>query len=374
MTDRASSIGTTSRPREGVRTTPSGAMVEVRTPRSPPRAFDASPSFYDSPALGLARSSPRTRSLEDQLDAVLGAIVSARKDVDALSPFRARAGSPARRRGGRSTPTSGSGGSSSWSARAAALAAELSGPGSGFSSPSTQHPLVDHHRLGHLARLNSGSGLSHSGGLSPLASPGEVDALRREVADLRARLDATAAQLADERRARHFGAHPPSSSADDSPTPRLAEEPTRAALAAARAEAAAANARADKLQHALSEMLRGASAATDALVECGGGGVGGGGAEREVAGGGLVRGAGGGDGGDGVHRVGSTNAVDTNRSPRPSRGRLAPPRSGGVGRRGASSFVSASSIARADGFSSSTEEIRFVFVLYRPSSIIRAMS
>ena len=145
-------------------------MVEDRTPRSPPRAFDASPSFYDSPALGLARWSPRTRSLEDHLDAVLGAIVSARKDVDALSPFRARAGSPARRRGGRSTPTSGSGGSSSWSARAAALEAELSGPG--FSSPSTQHPLVDHHRLGYLARLNSGSGLSHSGGLSPLASPG----------------------------------------------------------------------------------------------------------------------------------------------------------------------------------------------------------
>ena len=305
MTDRASSIGTTSRPREGVRTTPSGAMVEVRTPRSPPRAFDASPSFYDSPALGLARWSPRTRSLEDQLDAVLGAIVSARKDVDALSPFRARAGSPARRRGGRSTPTSGSGGSSSWSTRAAALEAELSGPGSGYSSPSTQHPLVDHHRLGHLARLNSGSGLSHSGGLSPLASPGEVDALRREVAHLRARLDATAAQLADERRARCV--HPANSS-----MPRLAEEPTRAALVAARAEAAAANARADKLQRALSEMLRGASAATDALVECGGGGVGGGGAAREVVGG--VFGVVGGDGdasvaSDGHRQTPSTRTV-----------------------------------------------------------------
>ena len=279
-------------------------MVEARARRGRPRAFDASPSFYDSPALGLARWSPRTRSLEDHLDAVLGAIVSARKDVDALSPFRARAGSPARRRGGRSTPTSGSGGSSSWSARAAALEAELSGPG--FSSPSTQHPLVDHHRLGYLARLNSGSGLSHSGGLSPLASPGEVDALRREVAHLRARLDATAAQLADERRARCV--HPANSS-----TPRLAEEPTRAALAAARARGRRGERRADaRATRALSEMLRGASAATDALVECGGGGVGGGGAEREVAGGvfGVVSGDGGASiASDGHRQTPSTRTV-----------------------------------------------------------------
>ena len=303
-------------------------MVEVRTPGSPSRALDASPSFYDSPAFGLARSSPGTGSLEAQLDAVLGAIVSARKDVDALSPFRARAGSPARRRGGRSTPASGSGGSSSWSARAAALEAELSGPGRGFSSPSTQHPLVNRHRLGRLARLDSGSGLSHSGGLSPLASPGEVDALRREVADLRARLDATAAQLADERRARHFRAHPASSSADDSPTTtsRLREDQTRAALAAARAEAAAANARADNLQRALSEMLRGASAATDALVECGGfggaGGIGGGGGGGGGAGGAGCWGGGGGwgcrvFGGDGAGSIASGRQTPSRRTDPP---------------------------------------------------------
>ena len=279
---------------------------------------------------------------------------------------RARAGSPARRRGGRSTPTSGSGGSSSWSARAARRS-RLSSPAPA-SPPRRRSTRSSITIVSVTSRVSTPARVSPTPAGSPRSLPREVDALRREVARPRARLDATAAQLADERRARCV--HPANST-----TPRLAEEPTRAALAAARAEAAAANARADKLQRALSERrwrrLRGA----DALVECGGGSVGGGGAERASRGR-SVRG----------RRAGAATRpsrqmdIDRRRrhepfsptlprSPRPSPVRW---------RRSARRLVVRLGIndkrQSPTFFAVATPRNRIVFVLYCPSSIFRAMS
>ena len=82
------------------------------------RALDAAPEFSDSPAYRLDAPSPTQRALEADLDAVVHAIVSARKDAESLSPFRhartrtATPGASASRRDE---------GKWSWSARAAAL-------------------------------------------------------------------------------------------------------------------------------------------------------------------------------------------------------------------------------------------------------------
>ncbi len=226
------------------------------------RALDAAPEFSDSPAYRLDAPSPTQRALEADLDAVVHAIVSARKDAESLSPFRhartrtATPGASASRRDE---------GKWSWSARAAALEAELTRgasprvpspvlrldpPSSRITaSPSSPSPSAPASKPAARTTPTPSSLRPASSSASPVApSAGEA-------ARLRAELERVTATLAEERAARFF----PAADAD-----REAEAATL------RRRAAEAERRAEKVRVALEEMVRAAAAATDALVESAG--------------------------------------------------------------------------------------------------------
>jgi hypothetical protein len=223
------------------------------------RALDAAPEFSDSPAYRLDAPSPTRRALEADLDAVVHAIVSARKDAEALSPFRhartrtATPGASASRRDEEKW---------SWSARAAALEAELTRGASprvpspvlrldppSFRITASPSPSPSAPASKPAARTTPSSLRPASSSASPVApSAGEA-------ARLRAELERVTATLAEERAARFF----PAADAD-----REAETATL------RSRAAEAERRAEKVRVALEEMVRAAAAATDALVESSG--------------------------------------------------------------------------------------------------------